>query len=295
MTVQLLEAAQRARTPPYPAFTRAFLYSDLAALPQLVEVPFDYGVGDSRSPFDLDFDTWLNLIQRNVVDFAPYITTIKNPSHKWPPYFACIVGPQEPGEPSNTCISEHLALDFSGRILVVALAASRTLVAMRAEYVDDVDLAVSRAVAGSVAASLYCIDVTFGRPHRPADLNIIVPRGAFVEWREWFSSKGAIVTPMQKMLRFRTSVLNFVSVRLPLTLGEWSSITISESRSDNTLIPLFDSKLTCQMTMFTASHVLACYPELTGDLEAVVGPFLPVNFRSPMRYGLSLPLETHDT
>ncbi|KAJ7103452.1 hypothetical protein B0H15DRAFT_942898 [Mycena belliarum] len=308
----LLEHAQRLRTPSYPAFATAYLFSEWAPNAELVSIPFDVGVGQSRTTLDLDLDQWLDLIQCNVVDFEPYMTVINNESPDLPAFFACISGPHEPAEPLNPCIEIQLGLEFHGRVLVFALDTTRSIVPMLQCYRRDVDLVLSRTstvsksifmgflgarvraavarfipvpslasfftllrntdslIAGSVATFVYCCNVAFAGVDLPSDLNILVPKGQFGRWQAWMDANGTTRSATaQKMHRFDATVSRFGAFICGAALD--IRITVSESRTNTALYPLFASELTSQMTVVTARRVLAYYPALTSDLVAVVG------------------------
>ncbi|KAJ7100184.1 hypothetical protein B0H15DRAFT_944533 [Mycena belliarum] len=127
-------------------------------------------------------------------------------------------------------------------------------------------------VSGSVATFLYCCNVHVCALDLPSDLNILVPNGRFRRWESWLLSRGATrVRSGQPMARFAGCVATFARFTMSNEGGSMATITVSESTTDSLLHPLFYSELTSQMTVLTATRLVSYYPELTGNLKAVVG------------------------
>ncbi|KAJ7451497.1 hypothetical protein B0H11DRAFT_2228645 [Mycena galericulata] len=128
------------------------------------------------------------------------------------------------------------------------------------------------AVVGSIPVLIVCWVVKFKADDLPADVNILVPHGAFDAWCEWFANHAAEDYPARhKLIRFDKSVKSFRAFLLPIGGGRMMPFTVSESRKENVLYPALHCELTSQMTLLTATRIIIIYPTLTLNLTSVVG------------------------
>ncbi|KAJ7169171.1 hypothetical protein C8R43DRAFT_945123 [Mycena crocata] len=127
-------------------------------------------------------------------------------------------------------------------------------------------------IVGSVATALACCNILFARAHSPKDLNVLIPLGAFEVWNLWLESHNAErVLGIPRLRRYKKSVRLFAVYKVVAASGQTVYITVSESRTSSTLIPLLGSELTSQMTIVTPTHLVCLYSQFTPFLLAVSG------------------------